>query len=121
MSRAKGVTKTKLQERILNELNSILRTKLNNPHLQFVSFTSVDLNDDNSVCNVYWDTFDAHQRGNVKTALEASVSALRRELSKILKIRHTPEIRLFYDAQFEEENKITELLKKENFHSSEEE
>ena len=118
LAREKGISKVKFQERILNESNSILRTDVSNPHLQFVSFTKAELNDDFSVCKLGWDTFDKNKRGDIKDAIEGIQGLLRSKLAKILKVRHVPEIKFFYDSQFEDELHITNLLEEEKNSSS---
>lgn len=106
----KGIKKAKFEDRILNELNLILRKDLNDTRLQFASLTKVDLSNDYSVATVYWDTFNSEKRDDIKVALESCESKLRSSLSQVIKVRHTPEIKLVYDNQFESEQYITDLL-----------
>lgn len=109
----KDTKKKMFEERIQNELNMILRREISNPHLQFVSLTKVDLSNDFSVATVYWDTFDSSKRGDIKKALDSAQGKLRSSLARVLNVRHTPEITLQYDGQFEGEKAIEEILEKE--------
>jgi len=111
MKKKESFSKKKFEERILNELNLLLRTKLTDPRVQFVSLTSVDLNNDFSVATIYWDTFNAGTRGDASNAMKGMSGKLRTELSKVLKLRHTPALNFLYDSQFEDANKISALLK----------
>ncbi len=106
----KGIKKAKFEDRILNELNLILRKNLNDTRLQFASLTKVDLSSDYSVATVYWDTFNTEKRQDIKSALDACESKLRSTLSQVINVRHTPEIKLVYDNQFESEQHIANLL-----------
>lgn len=99
------------EERIKNEVNSNLRGELKDPRLALMSVTRVELNPDYSVATVYWDTFDAGKRGDIKAALGSVKGKLRSLLAKNLKVRHTPELTFIYDSQFEDEKKIERLLK----------
>lgn len=107
------VSKIKFEEKILNDLNAILRKDIADPRLRLVSITKVKLSPDFSVAEVYWDTFDASKRGTIKKALTGVTGKLRAKLSQVLNVRHTPELQLFYDSQFEDEQKIQGLLNEE--------
>lgn len=99
------------EERIRNDVNSLLRSELKDPRLALLSITRVELNADYSVASVYWDTFDSQKRGDIKEALEGTVGRLRSLLAKLLKVRHTPVLNFIYDSQYEDELKIEKLLK----------
>ncbi len=104
-------SKQKFEEKILNELNFLLRTRITDPRVQNVSLTKVMLNKDYSIATVSWDTFNVSTRGDSKSAITKMTGKLRTELSKTLKLRHTPELKFIYDSQFEDANHITNLLK----------
>jgi len=108
----KTFTKTKLEERIMNEINFSLRSVVNDPSLQFVSITKVILNGDFSQAVCSWDTFDNSKRGDAKKAILKVASRLRGIISQKLELRHTPQLSFIYDDQFECEKNITELLQK---------
>jgi ribosome-binding factor A len=94
----------------LNEINSLLRRGINDPRLQFVSITKVELSPDYSYANCFWDTFNAHTRGDAKLAINEAKGRIRSELAKVLEVRHVPSLTFEYDNQFEEEQKITKLI-----------
>jgi ribosome-binding factor A len=112
MARSGGqkFSKEKFQGRIKDELNMFLRKEANDPRLTFVSITKVDLNKDYSVAKIYFDTFDANALESVKEAMGSTLSRMRKHLSTSLKVRHTPELKAFYDSQYEDELKITKIL-----------
>lgn len=109
----KGASYTKVvfEEKIKNELNSYLRREFSDKRLVMASFTRVELNPDYSVAKVFWDTFDRENRGEIKLAIDGTQGKMRSLLAKNLNIRHTPEVKFIYDSQFEDELKITDLLK----------
>lgn len=108
--KANNFTKQKLAEQIQHELSTYLRKELQDPKTQFVSIVKVELNKDNSVASVYWDSFNSAARGDAKLALERMAPKMRKLLSQNLELRHTPEIRLFYFSQFEDEHNIQLLI-----------
>lgn len=105
--------KEKFEERILLELNSALRSEFSDSRLQFASFTKVELNTDYSEAIVYWDTFDASKRGDIKKAIDGIRGKLRAVLSSKLQVRHTPNLTIKYDSQYESQKSIEELLSSE--------
>lgn len=114
MSRKKnsGVSSKDLfQDKIRNEISLMLRREIADPRLTMISVTRVELNQDYSVAKVYWDTFDSSKRGDAKKAIEGLSGKMRSLLAKHLQVRHTPILEFYYDSQFEDEMKITQLLK----------
>ena len=114
MARGKAYSKEKYEEMIQNDINSFLRQGFSDPRLTMVSVTRVELNDDYSMAKVYWDTFNSASRGDSKAAVDGTVGKIRSMLAKTLKVRHVPEIKFFYDSQFEDERKIMELLQQDS-------
>jgi ribosome-binding factor A len=103
--------KTRMADRILSEVNDLIRTSLADKRVKFVTITKVELTPDLSHANLYWDTFETKTKGSAKTALDGIRGKIRSELSGILAIRYVPEIHFIYDNQFESEMRMTELLK----------
>ncbi len=115
--RSSGYKKDKLQEKILNDLNSFLRFSVDDPRLSFVSITRVQLTDDYSRAEVYWDTFSEEKKEQASKAIQSVKGKLRSQLAKVLKIRAVPELVFKYDSQYESELKITKLLSGEDYES----
>lgn len=109
-SKNQSLTKLKLAEKIQHEISSYLRKELLNPKTQFVSIVKVDLNKDNSVAVVHWDTFNSKLKDDISESLDLMVGKIRKLLAQNLQLRHTPVIRLNYFSQFEDEYRIQQLL-----------
>ncbi len=105
--------KDKFQERVMNELNSFLRTRFTDPRLKSVSITRVEVTPDYSRATCYWDTYDSGHRGDAKKAMENIRGKMRTMLAGVLQARTVPEVTFAYDPQYEAEKKITDLLKEE--------
>ena len=109
--RGNKFSKIKYEERVRDEINFALRREFADPRLVNVSVTHVELTQDYSHAKVYWDTFNASTRGDAKNAIEATAGRMRKILADKMEIRHTPEIHYVYNSQFEDSNKIDQLLK----------
>ena len=105
--------KQKFQDRILHELNLMVRTELSDYRLGMISFTQVKLSKDNSYAEITWDIFDRSRRGDAKRAVTSASGKLRTLLAQRMQVRTVPELRFEYDSQFEEEEKIADILKSE--------
>ncbi len=111
MKQENKFNKLKFEERLKTEVSETLRRSFNDPRLVFVSITHVELNNDYSVAKIYWDSFKVEEKDEIAQALAGIESKFRSLLAKTLKVRHTPHINFIYNSQFEDENKILELLK----------
>jgi len=109
--RGNKFSKLKYEERVRDVINTALRREFVDPRLTHVSVTHVEMTPDYSHAKVYWDTFDASKRGDAKEAIESTSSRMRKLLASKLEVRHTPEIHYIYNSQFEDESKISKLLK----------
>ncbi|NOT77986.1 MAG: 30S ribosome-binding factor RbfA [Bacteriovoracaceae bacterium] len=105
--------KEKYEERLLNEINGLLRSGTNDVRLARVSVTKVELSPDYGYATVSWDTYDSGTRGDAKVAIESATGRIRSELAKVLEVRHVPALTFIYDNQFEEEKKIMDLINRE--------
>ena len=110
MAKKDNFKKIKYEERLLNEINGLLRAGTNDGRLARVSITKVELSPDYGYATVSWDTFDSGTRGDAKAAIEAATGRIRSELAKVLEVRHVPSLTFVYDNQFEEEKKIMDLI-----------
>jgi ribosome-binding factor A len=109
--RGNKFSKLKYEERVRDVINTALRREFTDPRLMNVSVTHVELTQDYSHAKVYWDTFDTAKRGDAKEAIESTSGRMRKLLASKLEVRHTPEIHYVYNSQFEDESKISKLLK----------
>ncbi len=109
--RGNKFAKVKYEERVRDEINLALRREFADPRLMNVTVTHVELTQDYSHAKVYWDTFNAATRGDAKEAIESTSSRMRSLLASKMEVKHTPQIHYIYNSQFEDESKITKLLK----------
>jgi len=110
MAKKNPFRKDRFEERLLMEINSLFRFEMSDARFKTVSATKVELSSDLAYATVFWDTYDAHTRGDSKKALDEASSKLRTLLAQKLKVRHVPTLTFVYDNQFEEEMKMTQLI-----------
>jgi ribosome-binding factor A len=111
MARKSPFAKVKFEERMLQQINTLLRRDFKDPRLTMVTVTKVELSQDYSYAKVYWDTFDSKTRGDAKVAIEGIAGKLRTRLAENLNVRHTPSLKFEYNAEFEASQHIDDLLK----------
>lgn len=111
--RGKSHSKPKYEDLVKNALNAALRRDFSDPRLTFVSITKVQLSDDYANAKVWWDTFESSKVDDITEAIGVVKGRLRTILANRLDIRHVPELHFVYDSQYEDEKKISELLKRQ--------
>lgn len=109
--RGNKFSKLKYEERVRDLINVALRREFADPRLLNVSITHVELTPDYSHAKVYWDTFNVATRGDAKEAIESTSSRMRALLASKMEVKHTPQLHYVYNSQYEDESKITKLLK----------
>ena len=107
-------SKAKYEELVKNAINSSLRRDLTDGRVNMATITRVELTDEYDYAKVWWDTFDSSKRGDIKEALDGAKGKLRSLLASKLDVRHVPELQFHYDSQYEDELRITNLLKKDS-------
>ena len=110
----KNYSKIKYEEKILNSLNSFLRSEIRDSRLKFVTITKVELAPDYGAALVYWDTYDLEKKDAIESTIEGIENGARNYLSKVLDVRHVPKISFKFDSQYVDEMKISKLLQEEN-------
>ena len=104
--------KQKTEDRIQQIVNTFVKT-LSDSRLQFLTVTKVELTNDFSRAKIFWDTYDSSKKSEIEVALKRVKGKIRTQLSVNLKMRQAPEVSLVYDSQYEEEQKIDEILESE--------
>ena len=108
--RDKRLHRDRVEVTIQRKLNSFLRSSFNDPRLEFVSITRVELSPDASQAVAYWDTFDVEKYSQVEITMKGVQGKLRSLLAQTLKTKFVPELKIKRDAQFVNEQRISELL-----------
>lgn len=102
----------RVSDAIRVELAEILRTRVKDPRIGFVTITAVDLSDDLRHARVHVSTLDnaPAARRRVLEGLERATAFIRGELGRRLQLRYTPEVKFVEDAALENLYRVNELL-----------
>jgi len=98
--------------RIQQELADIIRLRLSDPRVGYVTITRVEVSDDLSFARVYVSELPAEGQpsGHSLEGLRHATGFLRTELGRRLRLRHTPELRFEADRSIETGVRMTRLL-----------
>lgn len=96
---------------IKNELSLLLVQRVQDPHLRDITISRVELSDDLRHAKIYYTLFQGQAKiSQVNRSLVKASGFMRSHLAKTLNLRFTPELRFWYDEDFEEVEKIERLL-----------
>ena len=112
MSSQKGRAQ-RVGELIRKEIADLLMRRIKDPRLGFTSVMGVEMSPDLRYATVYVSLYgDEQERKASLVALERSKGWVRRELGKVLKLRHTPELRFAEDTSLDRVFHLEETLRK---------
>jgi len=101
----------KLGEVIAVELSDLLRTRVKDPRVGFVSITHVEVSGDYRYAKVFMSVMGGKdEQVSTMKALKRATGFLRHELAGRLDLRYTPEIEFKLDRSIEEGSRILELI-----------
>lgn len=104
-------------ERVAQEIQAavaelLARGKLKDPRVGYITLTGVKVSADLTSAKIFYSMMGTEaQRAETKAGLEAARSYVRREVTKRVKLRVSPEISFAFDPSLEEGEKIERLLK----------
>jgi ribosome-binding factor A len=102
----------KVAETIHETISSILSRGLNDPRIGFVTIIAVELTDDLSLARIYFTVIgDEATKKNSEIGLNSAKGFIRKELGRVLTIRHMPELIFKYDHSQEYGNRIDSILR----------
>lgn len=101
----------RINEDIQRELSALLRT-VKDPRVSehLLSIVRVDTASDLSYCKVFVSALDQADAKDIRRGLRSASGYLRRELSRALELRHTPELQFILDDSIGEGARIIQLM-----------
>ena len=107
-----GVDRTRrVAELIRRALADIIRDRLPDRGLGVLSITATEITRDLKRATVFFSIIgEKEDQGRATEILNEESSALRRELSRTLNLRHTPEIEFRYDFSIERGARLSRLI-----------
>ena len=101
----------KIEERIFEELSTILLMEVSDPRLETVSITKVKVDRELAFANIYVSSLEGSESSEeILEGLKHAGGFLRRELAHRIDIRHTPRLRFYWDPSPEHADRIDQLI-----------
>ena len=101
----------KIEERIFEELSTILLLEVSDPRLGTVSITKVRVDRELAFANIYVNSLGGSNTADeVLAGLYHAAGYLRSELARRIQMRHTPRLRFFWDPSPEHADRIDQLI-----------
>lgn len=103
---------TRMADQIQKDIMSILRAKVKDPRISWVTVNDVELANDYSLAKIYYSVLQTEQRDGIAKALESAKSFIRSELSKGLTTYTVPQLKFIFDESLERGSHILSLISK---------
>ncbi len=104
-------------ERVAQEIQAavadlLIRGEIKDPRIGFITVTGVKVSPDLSVARIFYSLIGSdEQRAQTQEGLDAAKSFVRREVTRRVKLRVSPEVFFSFDPSLEEGDKIERLIK----------
>ncbi|MFA4858592.1 MAG: 30S ribosome-binding factor RbfA [Candidatus Margulisiibacteriota bacterium] len=103
----------RVAEFIRAEISTILKKKVNDPRIGFVSFTGVIMSPDLKYAKIFVSVLgDETEKLKTLEGLNSAKSFIRGELGRVLELRLVPELNFVRDDSLEKGDRILDLLSK---------
>ena len=104
----------RIRKALIKELSDIIQHKIKDPRIKgIISVTDVELSPDNKYAKAYISIFGPDDsKQEIMDAIGDSTSFIRGEISKRIRMRHTPELKFMLDESLEKGKRITDLIDK---------
>ncbi len=90
----------------------LIRGDIHDPRIGYITLTGVKVSPDLSVAQVYYSMIGtAEEKAETQAGLVAAKGYVRREVTKRVKLRISPEVFFTFDPSLDEGDKIERLLK----------
>ena len=108
------VSKTRIQkieERIFEELSTILLMEVSDPRLETVSITKIRVDRELAFANVYVNSLEGSETSDeVLTGLSHAAGYFRSELAHRIQMRYMPRLLFYWDPSPEHADRIDQLI-----------
>lgn len=103
----------RVAEQIKREISHILREKVSDPRIGFVSITSVELTPDLKNAKIFVSVYgDEKAQKDTLDGLKSATHFIRGELGKIMELRYMPELYFAYDKSIERGSRVFSIMNK---------
>ncbi len=92
-------------------ISDILLNEADDELLKTITITGCEVSSDLSFCKVYFTSLSKLTKEQIVKEMNEAASFIRGRVSEKIEIRHTPEIRFYYDDSIEYGKRIEEIIK----------
>ena len=105
---------TRMADQIHKDIMNILRLKVKDPRINWVTVNDVEVSSDYALASIYYSVLEKSQKAQIAKALESAKGFIRSELSKGLTTYTVPQIKFIFDESMERGAHILSLISKVN-------
>ena len=102
----------RIADQIHKDVVNILRLKVKDPRVQWVTINDVDMDKEHALAKIYWSVLDDNKIKDVTAALESARGFIRSELARGFKTYTIPQLKFIYDESSVRGAKILSVLEK---------
>jgi len=100
----------RMAEQVRRELAELVRDEINDPRVNWVSFTAVKVSRDLSNAVIYFTVLNDDERAGAVEALNKAAGFLRHQLSSRIRSRIVPSLKFVYDVSIERGTSMESLI-----------
>ena len=101
----------RVESLIQEEVSTIMRNKVSDPRVGFISVTKVKVTPDYKNASIYVSIFaDENKKNEAMQGLYSATGFIQRELGNLLEMRTTPKIQFVRDDSLEEGSRVINLI-----------
>ncbi len=100
----------RVAEAIRNELTMLLLQRVADPRLAGAGVSRVEVSPDLKVARIYVTAASEQDSARTMEGMKKAKGFFRSHLARVLNLRHTPELLLYYDTLAEEAQRVERLL-----------
>lgn len=100
----------RIKEAIKKNIAIIIKKKIRDPRIVFVTITDVDLTADYSLAIIYYTVLEEDKKLIIKQALDNATGFLRKELGSHLQIYKIPKLKFKYDISIDKNMNLAKLI-----------
>jgi ribosome-binding factor A len=102
----------RIADQIQKDVVDILRQKVRDPRIVWVTINDVEVTDDNTWAKIYWTVLQEEKRDEVTKALDSAKTFIRSELSKGFRTYTIPQLKFIYDESMMRGTNMLNVLNK---------
>ncbi|ADG41368.1 MULTISPECIES: 30S ribosome-binding factor RbfA [Leuconostoc] len=104
----------RLAQEVQRDVTDLLLKRINDPRVQDITITSVELSGDLQIATIYYSTLSdlASVGQKAQAGLDAASGLIRKELGSRLTVYKTPELKFVRDQSIQYGNHIEDLIRK---------